>query len=675
MTHFRLAPFFVALLLGALPAVAGVAGVVGSNPEMGPRRARPAAAPLEDINQARVIVKYHASSGLMQALSARNAKGAKGSEPQHASAMSQRLGLPLQDGRVLGERTQALRGQGLSSTQLLARLREQADVEWAVLDEVRRISALPNDPYYGPNQGSVTPTVGQWYLRAPDSTVVSSINVPGAWDITPGSANITVAVLDTGVRFDHPDLAGKLHPGYDFITDNTNAGDGGGRDSDASDPGDWTTKDQCQAGDAATDSSWHGTQTAGIVGAATNNSVGMAGVGRNVMVLPVRVLGKCGGSDSDIIAAMRWSAGLSNNPVANPHPAQVISMSLGKSGSCPASYRDVFNELSAAGVTVVIAAGNGAGTAVEAPGNCAGALAVAGVRHIGTKVGFSSMGPEVSIAAPGGNCVNINGPCLYSILTTTNAGTTTPSSSTYSDSYNYSVGTSFSTPMVAGVVGLMLSVNPKLTPSQIRSVLQNTSRPFPLKDFSVTTDTAPVCTLPSAAEQVECHCTGSTCGAGMLDAAKAVAAVAPGGAVPPAALIDLPTPNIVVGDTVTLNGNRSSANADRSIKSYAWQISPGATQARFSGSISSPTASLVGTEAGVIAVTLTVTDNSGSSSTSSVALSVQATTPPSKDGGKSGGGGLSVAWVLLVLLATLLLMREQQRQQPQRVVRAATRRP
>ena len=262
-----------------------------------------AAAADEDPNHARVIVKYRDGSTLARL-------AASAGRAQHAGRMGVRLALPMLDGRPLGPHSQGLRAQGLSSRQLVARLAAQPDVEWAAVDARRTITGVvPNDPYYGAGQTSITPSVGQWYLRPPDSTTVSAINAEGAWAVSTGSSTVTVAVVDTGVRFDHPDLAGKLWPGYDFVPSSISS-DGNGPDADASDPGDWTTSaNTC----GAANSSWHGTQVAGLIGAASDNAIGMASVGRNVMVLPVRVLGQCGGFDSDIQAGMLWAGGLSRD--------------------------------------------------------------------------------------------------------------------------------------------------------------------------------------------------------------------------------------------------------------------------------------------------------------------------------------------------------------------------
>ena len=516
----------------------------------------------EDPSNARVIVKYRSDSTLRQALTGRSGVPVL-VEPQHASVLSARIRVPLADGRVLGPHTQQIRGTGVSSSELARQLSAMSDVEWATVDERRYVHAAPNDPYFGPNQAVVTPTVGQWYLRAPDSTMVSAINALGAWDLTTGSSSVTVAVLDTGVRKDHPDLAGKLYDGYDFLSDVASSNDGDGRDADASDPGDYSVAGQCGVGSTASASSWHGTQVAGIVGAATNNGLGIAGTGHDVMVLPVRVLGACGGYDSDIIAAMRWAAGLSNdvgggNSVTNGHPAKVINLSLGSSTSCSQAYINVLQDLTAAGVTVVVSAGNESGFATDAPGNCPGALAVAGLRHTGTKVGFSSLGPEVAISAPGGNCVNVasSEPCLYPIMTTGNAGTTTPAANIYTDSMDYSVGTSFSAPQVSGTVGLMLSINPSLTPAAIRAALQATARAFPTTGAA---SGVTQCHAPTARAQNECYCTTSTCGAGMLDAAAAVARAVPvPGTVPPAAA-SAPMASGSSGSTGSSGGGGSSS--------------------------------------------------------------------------------------------------------------------
>ena len=153
-------------------------------------------------------------------------------------------------------------------------------------------------------------------------------------------------------------------------------------------------------------SSWHGTRVSSLIAALTNNAEGVAGTGWNTLILPVRVLGKCGGTDSDIIAGMRWAAGIPvpGAPI-NPTPARILNLSLGGSGACSAAYQAAVNEITARGVLVVVSVGNEGG-AVASPANCAGVLGVAGIRHAGTKVGFSNLGPGTGIGAPGGNCVN-----------------------------------------------------------------------------------------------------------------------------------------------------------------------------------------------------------------------------------------------------------------------------
>jgi serine protease len=358
---------------------------------------------------------------------------------------------------------------------------------------------------------------------------------------------VVVAVLDTGVRFDHPDLkrftdGGSLLNGYDFVTNEFIGNDGtAGRDDDPSDPGDWLTAEDL-ASEAARaigctlaggaelgDSSWHGTQTAGLIGAITQNARGMAGLGgdgRRIRVLPVRVLGKCGGFDSDVIPAMRWAAGLNVPGVPdNPNPARVINLSLGGAGACSAAYADAIREINRAGVVVVAAAGNTNGGEVNTPANCTGVIGVAGLRHLGTKVGFSDLGPEIAISAPAGNCVNVGGVCLYPLLTTTNSGTTTPVSADESyteDGGNATAGTSFSSPLVAGTAALMLVAKSSLSTDEVRQLLQKSARTFPTSGDPNAVGTCPATDSGGDAEQ-SCYCTTSTCGAGMLDAGAAVA--------------------------------------------------------------------------------------------------------------------------------------------------------
>ncbi|MEO8856337.1 MAG: S8 family serine peptidase [Burkholderiaceae bacterium] len=635
-------------LLGVLPGSAWS--------ERGPETRAPK---LETPNpaEARVIVKYKADSGLMRSLSLRSPGNMR---PLHASTLSQRLRVPLSDGRTLGPRTESLRGTGLSSQSLAQQLAALPDVEWAVPDQRRHISSVPNDPLFADHQATATPVVGQWYLRAPTSTTASAINAAGAWDVTPGSAAITVAVLDTGVRLAHPDFAGKLVPGYDFVHDATTANDGDGRDNNPDDPGDWTTIGECSPGDPAHPSSWHGTEVAGLIGAATDNGTGMASAGRNVMLLPVRVLGRCGGYDSDILAAMRWASGVSSDvgvgtpqTLVNAHPARVINLSLGSDGLCPSSYADVIAEVNAAGVTVVAAAGNGDGGGVNVPANCAGVIAVAGVRHVGTKVGYSSVGPEVAISAPAGNCVYTNGTCLYPLLTTTNLGSMGPTTDTYSDgSANASLGTSFSTALVSGTVGLLLSQNPALTSDGVRAALQSGARAFPTTGAEAT---AGVCHAPNGSNQIECYCTTSTCGAGLLDAAGAL-----GRAFVPTVVISVASRQVTSGASVVLDGNASLQYPGHPIAAYQWSITQGAAIASFSGATTGSSATLLTGGPGIVTVQLLVTDSTGATARSSASITVAAA-PIAASGG--GGGAPDWTWLLgyAAVLGTLVISRARAR--------------
>ncbi|MEI8158282.1 MAG: S8 family peptidase [Burkholderiales bacterium] len=489
---------------------------------------------------AHVIVKFKSSSefvrvhGLTAKASVAEVEVASTSRAQ---LLGQRHGLALRAGRVLTEHAQVISGDSMSSEDLIHQLAADNDIEYAVVDQRRMHHAVPNDPLYTSSSpivgNSGGPASGQWYLRGPNTETFSTINAVGAWQLTTGSSNIVVAVLDTGIRPEHPDLAGRLVKGYDMISDVVTANDGSARDSDPSDPGDWITSQESNTKSGpfyncgASDSSWHGTKTASLIGAASNNSSGMAGVAWGIKIQPVRVLGKCGGFDSDVIAGMLWASGLNVPGVPNnPTPARVINLSLGSSGACPTSYVDAIATIanSAHPPVIVASAGNSSGQAVGAPANCPGIIAVAGLRQTGTKVGYSDLGTEVAISAPAGNCVNSSAtaPCLYPILTASNSGTTIPATSTYTDAFNYSVGTSFSAPLVSGTITLMLSAQPSLSPEAVKAYLKSSARPFPT---SVAGPTLSSCHAPDGTDQLECYCTSNTCGAGMLDAGRAVSSV------------------------------------------------------------------------------------------------------------------------------------------------------
>ncbi|WP_374586437.1 S8 family peptidase [Ideonella dechloratans] len=639
------------MLLAALSLIAGLTAVPTQATEAVHAHRQPSAVP----DTGRVIVKFRSnasvlSSGRASAQSA--ASGASGL--QVASQMSARLGITLTNGRALSERVQVLKSSSLGSAALAKRLAQDSEVEWAVVDGRRFITSVtaPNDPLYPDNISSAlnSVTAGQWYLRAPTATYVAAIDGPGAWAKTTGS-NVMVAVLDTGIRPEHPDLAGKIVAGYDFISDAAVANDGDGRDNNPTDPGDWVSDADAAtsafSGCTVESSSWHGTQVAGIIGASSDNGLGMASVAPGVSILPVRVLGKCGGYDSDIIDGMRWAAGLSVPGVAtNTHPAKVLNMSLGATGNCSVAYQEAVSDVTAAGAVVVAAAGNES-VAVGAPANCSGVIAVGAVGHVGTKAGYSSLGSSVALSAPGGNCGGGGALCAYSILSTTNDGSTTAGASTYSDGGNYAVGTSFAAPMVSGTAALMLSLDSSLSPASVKALLQSSTRAFPTSGGSAGIAT---CQAPSGTtEQDECYCTTSTCGAGMLDASAALTAVA--ALTPPTASFTLSAASVMAGTSVTLDGSASSGQNGASIASYSWALTSGSSLASFAGSTTGSTATLVANASGTVTVTLTVTDTRGISTSVSQTLTVTA------DGSSSGGGPLALWWQCGLLALGLLLRR------------------
>ncbi|TLY80956.1 MAG: peptidase, partial [Gammaproteobacteria bacterium] len=503
-----------------LMAIAVGAGAAGVNSEFNPVRTHAHGSAETAIH--RVIVKFRAGSNSTQKAQTRLAQ-------DRVSALAGRTGLTLRASRSITGALHvmhvepAVAGEPVAAT--LERLRADPDVEYAEVDQRRYPHAVPNDPLFSQ----------QWYLQQSSATTPSAVDAVTAWDTTTGSTGIVIADLDTGVRFEHPDLqwagaGGRLLPGYTFISDTFVANDGDAQDADASDPGDWVTqadlsRAECSGGTAG-NSSWHGTRTAGLLGALSNNGTGIAGMTWSAWLLPVRVLGKCGGLDSDIVAGMLWAAGIHVNGVPdNPYPARIENMSLGGTGACPQQYIDVVSQLTAKGVLVVASAGNEGGP-VDTPANCPGVAGVAGIRHAGTKVGYSSLGPEVALSAPAGNCVNTapGSACLYPVTSATNQGATTPGAYGYTDQVtNPNLGTSFSAPIVSGIAGLMLAANGNLNSAQLIARLKEGSVAFPQTSATTTT----MCHVPASSsdlQTVECICTldGQTCGAGMASASGAL---------------------------------------------------------------------------------------------------------------------------------------------------------
>ena len=469
---------FVALCLltgAAWPPAVGQAEARGGPGVDQPARDIEGQAPVDQI-----IVKYRTGALL------RGSKAASGLD--HMQALSAAAGQQMAYVRPMAGGAHVLRlpdkVPAAQARLIASRLAGLAEVEYAEPDYLLQPLLAPDDPEYG----------SQWHYFE-----TYGINLPAAWDITTGDSDINIAILDTGIT-DHSDLAGRWVGGYDFISNPTIANDLTGRDADPHDPGDWTAADQCGPGSSGGNSSWHGTHVAGTIGAASDNAAGVAGINWVSMMVPVRVLGTCGGLTSDIAEGMRWAAGLAvSGAPANPHPAKVLNMSLGGPGACGSTFQNAVNAVTAAGAVVVVAAGNSnVNASGSSPGNCDGVITVAATDRDGGKASYSNFGTTVEISAPGGRTgTNAPDPAPGNgVLSTLNTGLTVPVTA----NYIYYQGTSMAAPHVAGVASLMFSVNAALTPGQVLSILQDSANDFPGGST----------------------CTTALCGAGIVNAAAAL---------------------------------------------------------------------------------------------------------------------------------------------------------
>ncbi|MEJ2754509.1 MAG: S8 family serine peptidase, partial [Gammaproteobacteria bacterium] len=382
-------------------------------------------------------------------------------------------------------------GRAVPMADVMDMLRDDPNVEYVERDILFQPAAIPLDPLYPE----------QWHYNG----FPGSISLSDAWDrVYPdgfGGATrllpVVVAIIDTG-SLNHEDLVDVLLPGYDFISDERAAGDGDGRDDDPTDVGDFTQPKECGPEWPGGDSVWHGTHVMGTVGASTNNGIGGAGVAPNAMIVPVRALGRCGGSLSDVMDSIIWAAGGSvDDAPPNENPAKVINLSLAAPGPCTNAMQSAVKFARDAGVVVVVAAGNEAVNAVNlSPSNCEGAFTVAAVNASGGRAFYSNFGDVVKLAAPGGNGGSAE-PSDPGVLSTVDMG----KEGSIGDDYGALTGTSMAAPHVSGIAAMIFGARPEWKPSQVESVLLASVRPFPLP------------------------CDG--CGKGIVDAANALEMVLP----------------------------------------------------------------------------------------------------------------------------------------------------
>ena len=298
-------------------------------------------------------------------------------------------------------------------------------------------STPPNDPYF--NNGVIDPT--NWHLK--------KINAESAWNISIGSSAITVAVIDNEIDQSHPDLSGVLWTNPGEIAGNGIDDDGNGYIDDVH-GWDMSDGDPNTIGPAAIS---HGSHCAGLVGAQTNNNVGVSSIGNGIRIMPLKVTPDNTASPSSIDLVAAGNA--INYAVSNS--AKVISMSFG-SGTNTLTFQNIVASAISSNVTLVAAAGNNNSNALFYPAAYAGVISVGATDYNDHRATFSNYGTWVDVFAPG---TNIWSTFNTNVVTASHLG------------YAFDSGTSMATPITAGLCGLLLSVNPALTTAQVKACLKN----------------------------------------------------------------------------------------------------------------------------------------------------------------------------------------------------------
>ncbi|GAA3929534.1 S8 family serine peptidase [Litoribacillus peritrichatus] len=335
--------------------------------------------------------------------------------------------------------------QKLDTLKWIAELNTSGEYQLVEPNYIRTKLFTPNDQHFSL----------QWHYQ--------SIQLEEALDIETGDSNVIVAVVDTGVLLNHPDLQNQVISGYDFISDADAALDGDGIDNNPDDPGDKSNNDGS--------SSFHGSHVAGTVAATTNNSIGGAGVAGGVRLMPMRVLGENGlGTNYDIMQSLRYAAGLSNDSGTTPaQRADIINLSLGSPSSSQAE-QDLFNQLEALGIIVIAAAGNSNTPSPEYPASYDNVISVSATNISNQRASYSNFGNTLDVAAPGGaiSTDTNNDGFPDGVLST--AGD--DSSGNIEFNYSFFEGTSMAAPHVAGVAALMKSANANIDADQFVALLQ-----------------------------------------------------------------------------------------------------------------------------------------------------------------------------------------------------------